>query len=153
MDFEGWTSEFSENLSKMAVGFTRRATLYFSKRAALNGFSLQFNVNYSANTVAHVKAFKEIPGPKGLPLIGTLKEAARAGAFSGDMHKYFEDRYKQYGPIFRENWGMFNWVFLHDPDDIAELFRQEDKYPFRVNIEAWPLARKEIKEAKGLLLR
>ncbi|XP_058801359.1 cytochrome P450 302a1, mitochondrial [Phymastichus coffea] len=82
-----------------------------------------------------VKSFDEIPGPKGLPLVGTLYQYL---PFIGEydfkkLHKNGMSKYEKYGPLVREDivQGQSTvWVFR--PEDIAEVFKADvGRYPER----------------------
>ncbi|XP_034943808.1 cytochrome P450 302a1, mitochondrial [Chelonus insularis] len=81
------------------------------------------------------RPFKEIPGPKSLPLIGTLyKYLPFIGEYDfNKLHKTGAKKLSQYGPLVREEIvpGV-NTVWVFRPEDIAEIFKAEiGKYPER----------------------
>lgn len=85
-----------------------------------------------------VKPFSEIPGPKGLPVVGSLLDAWRGGVFRGQIHQYLENGRKKYGPIFKQEFGGNHIsVNLFDPEDIEGLFRMESEPPMRFDIPSW----------------
>ena len=102
---------------------------------------------------ASPESFEKIPGSRGVPFLGTLPEACLEGALSGSLHKYIHMRYQQFGPIFRENLGGIRAVFVHDPDDIRELLKNEGKYPERIEFIPWKLHRQLANRSLGLLLQ
>ncbi|KAF7994435.1 hypothetical protein HCN44_003907 [Aphidius gifuensis] len=76
------------------------------------------------------KSFDKIPGPKSLPIIGTLyKYLPIIGEYSfKKLPKTGIKKYNKYGSIVREEIvpGEFTvWIF--EPDDIAEIFKNENK--------------------------
>ena len=99
------------------------------------------------------KPFKDIPCPRELPVLGTALSAARAGAFRGKIHQYFEQRYHQLGAIYREKLGDYSAVYLHDPRDVEYLLRNEGKYPRRTAFTSWLLHRQDGGLPLGLLLQ
>ncbi|OWF53030.1 cytochrome P450 CYP44 [Mizuhopecten yessoensis] len=82
------------------------------------------------------KPFKAIPGPKGLPFIGTLMQ------YTGPFRKYdtmhyqavLESRWKQYGPIVKETIGNHTAVRLFDPDFVQTIYKHEGVWPSIVPI-------------------
>lgn len=104
-----------------------------------------------------VKPFDEIPGPKSLPLIGTLYQYIPIfGKYSfKKLHINGLKKYKKFGSIVREEIipGV-NIVWLFDPVDIENLFRIEGKCPQRrshLALEKYRLDRPHIYNTGGLL--
>ncbi|KAK2559629.1 Cytochrome P450 10 [Acropora cervicornis] len=91
----------------------------------------------SAHTQIEIpaKSFDEMPGPKGLPLIGTLLDYSKdlGGGMRGyqRMHEIQQQRAQQYGPIFREKIFNRQTVTISNPNDVEYLFRNEGKWPRR----------------------
>ncbi|XP_068725389.1 cytochrome P450 10-like [Montipora capricornis] len=125
----------------MAVTFAVRSfrafqSVYKSKE------TLRFRkqiVFYSAHTQAaenrQAKSVDEIPGPKGLPLLGALLDYTRD---LGDgvrgyqrMHEIQQRRIQQYGEIYRVKIFGLDTVTISNPDDVEYLFRNEGKWPQR----------------------
>lgn len=81
----------------------------------------------------NAKPFEEIPGPKGLPYIGTLFEY-RKGPFNRFNVDKFQDalmsRYKEYGPIMKETIAGVTAVRLFDPDFVRTVYQHEGKIPY-----------------------
>ena len=81
------------------------------------------------------KSFDEMPGPKGLPLIGTFLDYTKdlGGGVRGyqRMHEMQQQRAQQYGPIFREKIFDRQTVTISNPNDVEYLFRNEGKWPRR----------------------
>ena len=77
------------------------------------------------------KAYKDIPGPKGYPLIGTALDYA--GKNMSKLHAVMRSRYDKYGPIYREKLfpGMPEQVVILDPDDLEKVFRADGEWPNR----------------------
>lgn len=101
------------------------------------------------------KPFKEIPGPKGLPIIGTLLDYVRdqGEGIRGykRMHVMQQQRIQQFGSIYREKILNFETVAISNPDDVQFLFRNEGKYPTREPIfPLWMKYKEERKQAHGV---
>ncbi|XP_035690421.1 probable cytochrome P450 49a1 [Branchiostoma floridae] len=84
------------------------------------------------------RPFEKIPGPKGLPLIGTGLDYAPFGRFPLKTHlrESFRERTKAYGSIYREKLGPLDLVVISDPKEIEKVFRNEGRYPERVQLES-----------------
>ncbi|CAG0884942.1 unnamed protein product, partial [Darwinula stevensoni] len=100
-------------------------------------FSVQSHVWRGVATAVapDVKPFDEIPGPKRVPLLGTIWEALPLIGKPPDlarMHKFFMAKYDRYGVIWREEMPMIGkLVFITKPEDIEILCRNEGKMPER----------------------
>ena len=81
------------------------------------------------------KSFDEMPGPRGLPLIGTFLDYTKdlGGGVRGyqRMHEIQQQRVQQYGPIYTEKIFDRQTVTISNPDDVEYLFRNEGKWPQR----------------------
>ncbi|XP_071105191.1 1,25-dihydroxyvitamin D(3) 24-hydroxylase, mitochondrial-like [Haliotis cracherodii] len=96
-----------------------------------------------------VKPFSALPGPRGLPIIGTLFHSMRNAS---RLHESIQERHETYGPIFREKLGILDAVFLTDVDAVESLLRQDGKYPSRMQVDIWHEYRNNSGLRKGLLL-
>ena len=120
--------------------------------------SFASSCSYSTNKTAtdenseNIKDFSELPGPKGLPIFGTTLTTLKAVS-SHQLHKYFQSRFQKFGPIFHEKLGGNSMVFIHDPDDVAGLFRNEGKYPVRTQFKAWKVQRQVSGQPLGPVLQ
>ena len=76
------------------------------------------------------KQFKDIPGPKGYPLIGTALDY-RNDKYT--MYKVMKRRLDKYGPIYREKVfpGLPEQVVIFDPKDVEAVFRADSEFPNR----------------------
>lgn len=136
-------------------------------------FSKLLQRNYGTN---QIKSFDQIPGPKSLPIIGTLwqylpgigklnitflkyfifKSLIFPGIYSFErIHHNGMKKYQKYGPVVREEFvpGV-NTVWLIKPTDYQEMFRVEGKYPMRrshLALEKFRMDRKHIYNSAGLL--
>ena len=76
------------------------------------------------------KPYKDIPGPKGYPFIGTTLDYRNDKyTFSNVMKKRFD----KYGPIYREKIfpGLAEQVIICDPSDVETVFRADGEWPNR----------------------
>ena len=76
------------------------------------------------------KQFKDIPGPKGYPLIGTALD------YRNDMYtisRVIKKRLDKFGHIYREKIfpGLPEQVVIFDPKDVAAVFRSDSEWPNR----------------------
>ncbi|XP_078598369.1 putative cytochrome P450 49a1 [Branchiostoma floridae x Branchiostoma japonicum] len=84
------------------------------------------------------RPFEEIPGPKGLPLIGTALEYSPFGRFpiKTNLRSSYRERTKIFGSIYREKIGPLDLVVISDPKEIEKVFRNEGRYPERLPLES-----------------
>eukprot|EP00731_Ephydatia_muelleri_P017870 Em0010g968a len=81
-----------------------------------------------------IKPFSEIPGPKGLPILGSLLDVARTINKAGDEN-YFHQQLLKYGPIVKITTLGKPLVVVGTPEAAAKMFRAEGKYPSRGETE------------------
>lgn len=99
---------------------------------------------------AEVRPYNEIPGPKGLPFVGTLFDYVRDKGHT-KIHQIQKDRAEQYGEIYREKILDYDTVTISNPDDIQYLFRNEGKYPQREPLfPLWMKYKEDRKQAHGV---
>ncbi|KAK6185568.1 hypothetical protein SNE40_007773 [Patella caerulea] len=101
-------------------------------------------------TTTSVKSFSELPGPRGLPIVGTVTEYFRK-ANKGQMHEVQRKFHRQYGKIFKEKFGSYDNVSVGDPSLVEEILRAEGKYPHRPPYEAWVLYNELRKRRGGIM--
>lgn len=94
-------------------------------------------------------AIRNIPGPKGLPILGTTLELIAAGA-GPKLHLYIDQRHKQFGSIFKETLGPVDAVFVSSPTDIRKVFSVEGKFPVHLLPDSWVLYNKIFQSDRGL---
>lgn len=98
------------------------------------------------------KPFRDIPGPRGYPLIGTALDYAGKNMLK--IHAIMRNRYDKYGPIYREKLfpGMPEQVVILDPDDVEKVFRADGEWPNRPEGgEVFRRVRKEAGLDMGIL--
>lgn len=97
-----------------------------------------------------VKPYNEIPGPKGLPVVGTLLDYVRDKGHTR-IHRIQQDRVQQYGEIYRAKILNYDTVTISNPDDVQYLFRNEGKYPQREpSFPLWMKYKEDRKQAHGV---
>ncbi|XP_035690637.1 probable cytochrome P450 CYP44 [Branchiostoma floridae] len=100
-----------------------------------------------------VRPFQEIPGPKGLPFIGTALDYSPFGRFPihTQLGNSAIERYKTHGKIYREKLGPGReMVFVCDPKDIGTVFRSDGRLPERPPVNSIATYRKMRKKPPGL---
>ena len=103
--------------------------------------------------MANAKPMDEIPGPKGLPFIGTLLEYARNDGWGfKNLFTMTYNRQKKYGPIYKERMGNFNVVVVSTAEDAEKVLRAEGKYPDRSPIVPLVEYRKQNNLPMGVIL-
>ncbi|XP_015116287.1 cytochrome P450 302a1, mitochondrial [Diachasma alloeum] len=128
--------------------------------ARLRGLSAGWKVQTRSTTgsPSNPRPFEEIPGPKSLPLIGTLhRYLPLIGDYSfKKLHKTGAKKLSEYGPLVREEIvpGV-HMVLVFKPDDIAEVFKSEvGRYPERrshLALMKYRSDRKDLYNSGGLL--
>ncbi|KAK4299922.1 hypothetical protein Pmani_027844 [Petrolisthes manimaculis] len=104
-----------------------------------------------------VKPFEDIPGPRSLPIIGTLHHYLPGiGQYSfSRLHHTGLRKLQQFGPIVREQLiGGVTLLLLYDPQDIEVMYAREGRYPMRRShtaLEKYRLDRPNMYNNGGLL--
>ena len=105
-------------------------------------------------TSAHVRSLREMPGPRGLPLLGTALEWARGGRIY-KISEVIRQRVDKYGTIYREKMfpGIPVQVVIAEPRDLEVVFRADGQFPFRPAFgEAHMVARTKAKMTAGIFV-
>ncbi|XP_069111936.1 cytochrome P450 27C1-like [Argopecten irradians] len=97
-----------------------------------------------------VKTLQDLPGPKGLPVLGTAYEYFRKGN-RGQMHKVQTNFHQKYGKFFKEQLGPVTNVSVADPRLVEEISRKETKLPLRPPYESWVLYKKMRGQNAGIM--
>ncbi|XP_076110154.1 cytochrome P450 10-like isoform X1 [Mytilus galloprovincialis] len=96
--------------------------------------------------------FEDIPGPKGLPIVGTLFDYFKKdGPRFNKMFKAYQQRAFDYGPIYKEQIGAISTVVISDPVEYNKVIRSEGKYPNRREMEPMAHYRRKKKIGLGLV--
>nr|XP_006812260.1 PREDICTED: probable cytochrome P450 CYP44-like [Saccoglossus kowalevskii] len=101
---------------------------------------------------ANARPFKEIPGPRPLPVIGTAYEYLPFGPYTFETmyeHAMF-DKQKKYGNIWKEPMLGRPAVFVVRPKDIETMFRNDGNMPKRTPLDAITRVRKMAGLSLGL---
>ncbi|XP_048761818.1 cytochrome P450 10-like [Ostrea edulis] len=99
-----------------------------------------------------VKSFDSIPGPKGLPIIGTLFDYMKKdGLRFNKLFEAFRQRSLQYGPVYKEQIANMTTVVISDPSEYNKIIRAEGRYPKRRELDPWFMYREKKKMGQGLV--
>ncbi|KAG7167935.1 Cytochrome P450 302a1-like [Homarus americanus] len=113
--------------------------------------------NGAPPTQDEIRPFGEIPGPRSLPIIGTLYHYLPViGQYTfSRLHHTGLLKLKQFGPIVRERLvGDVTLLLLFDPRDIETMYSTEGRYPMRRShtaLEKYRLDRPHMYNTGGLL--
>ncbi|XP_019631487.1 PREDICTED: cytochrome P450 10-like [Branchiostoma belcheri] len=126
----------------------RTTTTTATVRSQSTGEEPEGSVAYESSA----RPFEEIPGPKGLPLIGTALDYSPFGQFpiKTKLMESFKERTKTYGNIYREKIGPMDLVVISDPKEIERVFRNEGRYPERRPLVSVQIYREAKKLPAGL---
>ena len=102
-----------------------------------------------------IKPYGSIPGPWGVPLVGSFWLFLPGRKYEGKFHNWMVDMVKDYGPIMKQNLFGLKLVMLSDPTLIEEMIRKDGKYPtlFLTAHEANNAIRIIRKEPLGIVTR
>ena len=92
--------------------------------------SLRPAITFATDAQTMLKPFSDIPGPKGLPLIGSLHKLWKI-MDKGGKQNWFYQLYREHGPICKVNMATNTTVLVTDVKAIQELFRNEGSRPYR----------------------
>ncbi|ELU08568.1 hypothetical protein CAPTEDRAFT_134490, partial [Capitella teleta] len=97
-----------------------------------------------------LKPFKDTPGPKGLPVIGTLLEFTKKdGLKFNKMFEVMTSRSKEFGSVYKERIGFLESVIVSDPDEYTKVIKVDGKYPHRIEMLPMVHYRQKKKMALG----
>ncbi|KAL3868739.1 hypothetical protein ACJMK2_041508 [Sinanodonta woodiana] len=87
-------------------------------------------------TENNIKSFDHVPGPKGLPVVGTLFDYFKKdGLRFSKMFDAYRQRAIEHGPIYKEKIATISTVVISDPNEYQKVIRAEGKYPIRREME------------------
>ena len=112
-------------------------------------YSTQEQELKSTKEVTEPRPFSDIPDSNPNKIRGLITTIRRRK----DAHIVMKERHDVYGPIFRNKMGPFNMLFISDPDAIENFFRQEEKFPERIEFGPWLAQWKDLGQQFGLVLR
>lgn len=82
---------------------------------------------------SNFRSFADIPGPSGLPFIGTaLHYIKKSTTLKEFLMMHGRTYFEQYGPIYKETIMGKTIVYISDPKDAEIVYKAEGKYPKRV---------------------
>ncbi|XP_041377110.1 cytochrome P450 27C1-like [Gigantopelta aegis] len=136
---------------RVVLARTRRATCVNNSCSVFTEATDTDDIHLSGvKEGTHPKTLAEMPGPPGLPFLGTLPEYARK-ANQGQFHEVQRRFHHKYGKIFKEPFGSVTNVSVADPSMVEEILRAEGKYPLRPPYESWVLYNKMRNRTGGIM--
>ncbi|XP_065319105.1 cytochrome P450 10-like [Gordionus sp. m RMFG-2023] len=102
--------------------------------------------------ISSPKSFHEMPGPRGLPIIGTLLNYTSKNSPYSLNHMFLSqvDRSIEYGPIYKEKIGPNSSVYITDARLYEKVIRVEGPTPHRKQLDPMLYYRKQRKLAIGM---
>ncbi|KAJ8305530.1 hypothetical protein KUTeg_016075 [Tegillarca granosa] len=96
-----------------------------------------------------IQSFDNIPGPTGLPVVGTLFQYLKKNGLKfNKMFEVYRQRSLEFGPIYKEKIATISSVVISDPEEYSKVIRAEGKFPNRREME--PMA--YYRQKKGITL-
>ncbi|RUS78676.1 hypothetical protein EGW08_013564 [Elysia chlorotica] len=96
-----------------------------------------------------VQPFSSVPGPQGLPFVGTLFQYFKKdGPKFSKLFEVQKQRSEEFGPIYFEQLGNFRTVVVSSPWEYNKLIRAEGKFPNRKPMD--PISHYRLERGMGL---
>ncbi|KYN21367.1 hypothetical protein ALC57_06293 [Trachymyrmex cornetzi] len=96
-------------------------------------------------------ARKEPPEPQGLPWLGSILSLTMSGG-AKKLHEYVSNRHKELGPVFRDQIGPIEAVFVNSPADFRKVLADlAGNTPRHFLPESWMLYNEIRTQNRGLL--
>eukprot|EP00112_Aurelia_sp_Birch-Aquarium-sp1_P021491 Seg5807.2 transcript_id=Seg5807.2/GoldUCD/mRNA.D3Y31 product="1 25-dihydroxyvitamin D" protein_id=Seg5807.2/GoldUCD/D3Y31 len=111
--------------SKIARSQLQRAATWQFRPSCRNIAALSAEIQRNS---AEIKDYESLPGPKLYPFVGNpdyLKDGFK------NMHLTQLGHVRKYGPFYKDKILSSDIVVLTDPEVAEEVYRSEDKWPFR----------------------
>ena len=130
-DVHKFTRQCNQIKMKMACGLAVQASRAFKIVYTEQPLIVLRSAHTQIVREIPAKSFDEIPGPKGLPLLGTFLDYTKdlGGGVRGyqRMHEMQQQRVQQYGPVYREKIFDRQMVTISIRSDGEHLFRNKGK--------------------------
>ncbi|XP_006825135.1 cytochrome P450 10-like [Saccoglossus kowalevskii] len=111
----------------------QQQAMFIASRCAM-ATSAALDISDDDNIISEemvVKKFEDIPGPRGLPFIGSLLDYTIGPYQLDKLHLAAIERFREYGPIFKETIGENTFINIIEASDVETLFRSSGKNPAR----------------------
>ncbi|XP_045533961.1 cytochrome P450 CYP12A2-like [Papilio machaon] len=103
-------------------------------------------------TTTPSKPFRDVPGPRALPVIGQLYHFLPGGLLynlrGSNLHNFL---YEKYGPVVKltGHFGAKDSILLYDPEVALQIYRSENSTPIRIGFFAAQHYKHVLKKEKG----
>ncbi|XP_056287235.1 sterol 26-hydroxylase, mitochondrial [Pseudoliparis swirei] len=105
-------------------------------------YDVRRNLNVpAASEAAKLKSIADLPGPSAATTLYWLF----LRGYADKSHLLQDVQRKLYGPIWRSRFGPFDIVNVASPELVAQVIRQEGRYPSRAELPHW----KEYRDLRG----